>query len=417
MDELANSNTGAKKCPLCAEMIQLEARVCRFCGARFLVTTNGYCTSCHSKRVADEAGGCSVCRNPLMDGHVESKLIGSTDSQEKAKVGLPELNASSSAIYTGANSRPETYIDRQPPKKSKVGCALWILGILVVIVGAIFIVFYFTGGAALMKPVETVTFDTIAQYQKERLVRIEGSLKLPSRTNCDDSCGLQLVDYDDPDKVLTIFVDVSAQNGIPEPHHMLRLSYSYEMDALKVGLSNGGIAGNEASVILTGRICETTTNALCLHVDQVEQGSIPPTPTPTLTPVPTATPRPTSTPLPVNVDFSNVCSHVGAPVIIQGRIGSLPMFMFCSRTCSLTLKDIGGSGKVLDFDIVRGSLTNQMEGLHDNYQDSDLIIHTNDGQIVGVGDLVVIQGLVSKYDTTSDTWLGCQVLVEWIKVP
>jgi hypothetical protein len=227
-------NIQTKQCPMCAETIQLEAQACRFCGARFTVTKVGYCTSCHSKRVADEAGNCGVCANPLMDVHVESKLIGSTDSQEKAKV-APEPNTSSPAIDTGANSRPETYIDRQPPKKSK-GCALWVLGILVVLVGAIFVIFYFTGGAALMKPVESVTFDTIAQYQKERLVRIEGALKLSSRTNCDDSCGLQLMNYDDPDKVLTIFVDVSAQNGIPEPNHMLRLSYSYEMDDLKVGL-------------------------------------------------------------------------------------------------------------------------------------------------------------------------------------
>jgi hypothetical protein len=404
-----------QKCPMCAEMIELEAQVCSFCGARFAVTKVGYCTSCHSKRVANEAGNCSVCANPLMDVHVESRLIGSTDSQEKAKAGMPEPAASGTSMDTGAASRPAIYVDQRQPKKSKAGCFLWVLGILVAIAGTVFVVFYFTGGAALMKPIESVTFDTIEQYQKERRVRIEGFLRLPSSTNCDDSCGLQLVDYKDSNNVLTIFVDVGTQNGIPEPGHMLRLSYMYEMDDLKVGLSNGGIAGNGASVILTGRICETTTGKLCLHVDQVDQGSIPPTPTPTLTPVPTATPRPTATPLPVEVDFNNVCSHVGAPVIIQGRIGSLPMFMFCSRTCSLSLKDIGGSGKYLYFDIVRGSLANQMESLHDKYQDSDLKIHTSDGQIVGVGDTVIIHGVVGEYESSSDSGLDCEIAVERIQ--
>jgi hypothetical protein len=223
------------------------------------------------------------------------------------------------------------------------------------------------------------------------------------------------VDYNDPDKVLAIFVEIGGQNGIPEINHMVSLSYSYKMDSLKVGLNNGGVAGNGASVLLTGRVCKTTTGEICLHVNQVAQGSIPPTFTPSPTPPPTATPRPTSTPLPVHVDFENACTHNGADVIIQGRIGSLPMFIFCGRTCSLTLEDPGGSGKYLYFEIVRGSLPNQMENLLDKYRDSDLKIHTTDGQIVGVGDLVTLQGMVLVFESSSDTALGCKIYMDRIE--
>jgi hypothetical protein len=404
-----------KQCPMCAETIQLEAVTCEYCGARFAVTKIGYCTVCHSKRTADEAGNCSICKNPLMDVHVESRLVDSAGSQEKAKVVAATARPSSEATSSAANRSPASYVDQRPRKKSNVGVALLVLlGIVVVIIAALFGVFYFTGGAELMKPVETATFDTIGQYEKERRVRIEGLLRLPSRTNCDENCALELVDYNDPDKVLNIFIDVGAQNGIPEPNHMVRLSYSYELDDLQVGLNNGGIAGNQASVILTGRVCETTANEQCVHVEQVEQGSIPPTPTATLTPIPTATPRPTVTPLAVYVEFADVCSHVGAPVIIQGRIRTLPMFMFCSSTCSLSLADVGGSDRVLYFDIVRGGLSNQMDNLPDKYRDDDLIIHTNDGQTVGVGDDVIIQGVVGEYEDTWDPSLDCEIRVEWI---
>jgi hypothetical protein len=64
-----------KTCPRCAEDIEALSSWCPWCGAHFVVTSKGYCQTCHDVTASDTAGRCKACGSSLVDVRIESELV------------------------------------------------------------------------------------------------------------------------------------------------------------------------------------------------------------------------------------------------------------------------------------------------------------------------------------------------------
>jgi hypothetical protein len=239
----------------------------------------GYCSQCHDMCLADAAQRCLKCGTGLLDVHW-GKLAPAPVPPPALQPGLQKVGY-------------------QPKRSGAIGCFFRLVLALGLILAGVYI---FTSQilagpelkaenflpiAVTVLPTNTeravptrtpvsiptktpvpppleVTFDALEQYPVGRLVILTGRLALMGSTHCSATCGLLLENTANPSQTVTIFVELPVGDNTPLPNEMKPLPSSYRKSDIQVRTADGTYAAVGFRLRVTGEICRTTNDEICL---------------------------------------------------------------------------------------------------------------------------------------------------------
>jgi len=145
-------------------------------------------------------------------------------------------------------------------------------------------------------PYREATFETIEQCPRGQRVIIEGYLDLPAHVDCNDACGVDLVDPSDPTRTILTFISVPPPGDTPTPNQMDRLPDTCTPSDLRVRADDGSYVSVGDRVRVSGIRWRTAQGKPCISWVRRIETLAEATPTPRL--APTARPEDTQ-PVPI----------------------------------------------------------------------------------------------------------------------